>query len=89
MMIDFVFPDSKAFLPFFCTNSHMLLILPRWGLILPRIPPPTLVRYSAVTNPFLGYVRTQNTPDPTSKLHVGKMNYHLGQMDPNWAKCLK
>ena len=45
----------------------MGLILPRWGLILPRIPPPTPVLYSAVTDPFGGYVRTQNTPNPTPK----------------------
>ena len=34
-------------------------------------------------NPF------QNTPFPVVNLKVGKMNYSLGQVDPNWAKCLK
>ena len=74
----------------------MGLILPRWVLILPRIPPPTPVLYSAVTNPFRGYVRTQNTPTPPQNtpfpelnLKVGKMIYCLGNVDPNWAKCLK
>ena len=66
------------------------------GLILPRIPTPTPVLYSAVTHPFWGYVRTQNTPKPTPKhpfswpeLELGKMNYSLGNFDPNWAKMGK
>ena len=74
----------------------MGLILPRWGLILPRIPTPNPFLYSAVTHSFLGYVRTHNTPKFTSKhpfswpeLESGPMNYHLGKMDPTWAKCLK
>ena len=74
----------------------MGLILPRWGLILPRLPPPIPVLYSAVTNPFLGYVHTQNTPNPNPKhpfpglnLKVGKMTYRLGSLDSNCAKCLK
>ena len=45
----------------------MGLILPRWGLILPRILPPTPVLYSAVTLTFQGYVRTQKTLKPTQK----------------------
>ena len=47
--------------------AQMGLILPRWGLILPRIPLSSLVLYSAVTRSFRGYVRTQNTPKPTPK----------------------
>ena len=31
----------------------------------------------------------QNTPSPGLNLKVGKMNYHLGNLDPNWAICLK
>ena len=89
-MIDFFSPNSKALLPKFCTNcpdgSHFAqmahetrgLILPRWGLSLPRMPPPTPVLYSAFTLPFWGYIRTQNTPNPTPNtpfpLKVGKMN---------------
>ena len=30
-----------------------------------------------------------NTPFPCLNLKVGKTNYRLGKMDPNWAKCLK
>ena len=54
----------------------MGLILPRWGLLLPRIPPPTHVLYSAVTHPFLGYVNEM-------------WEYSLGNLNPNWATCLK
>ena len=74
----------------------MGLILPRWDLILPRIPPSTPLLYSAVTHLFRGYVHTQSTPKPTQNtpfpglnLKVGKMNYSLGNSNPNWAKCLK
>ena len=31
----------------------------------------------------------QSTPFPGLILKVGKINYSLGKMDPNWAKCLK
>ena len=74
----------------------MDLILPRRGLILPRIPPPTRVLYSAVTHSFWGYVRTQDTPNPTPKhpfawpeleseqnLPSGQPGPHLGKMFEN------
>ena len=96
-MIEFCSPNSRALLPTFRTDCRDPLILPRWGLILPRLPLPTPVLYSAATNPFQGYVRTQkntptppqNTPFPGLNLKVGKMNYRLGKSDPNGAKCLK
>ena len=31
----------------------------------------------------------QNTPFPGLNLKVGKMNYSLCNLDPNWAICLK
>ena len=31
----------------------------------------------------------QNTPFPGQNLKVDKMNYSLGNLNPNWAKCLK
>ena len=31
----------------------------------------------------------KNTPFPGLNVKVGKVNYSLGEMDPNWAKCLK
>ena len=95
-MIEFFFPNSSAFCPLFVPIAQMGLILPRWGLTLPRTPPSTFILYSAVTNPFWGYEQTQkppttpqNTPFPGLNLKMGKMNYLLGKVDPNWAKCLK
>ena len=74
LMIEFFPPNSRAL-------AQMGLILPRWGLILPRIPPPTPVLYSAFTDPFQGYVHTQNTFNPSKNtplpgltLKVCKMN---------------
>ena len=32
---------------------------------------------------------SQNTPFSGLNLKVGKRNYRLGNLDPNWAKCLK
>ena len=94
--LNFSPPILEHFGPFFVQIAQMGLTLPRWGLILCRIPTPNPVLYSAVTHPFLGYVRTQtppssprNTPFLGLNLKVGQMNYHLGQMDPTWAKCLK
>ena len=66
--------------------AQMGLILPRWGLILPRIPPPTPVPYSTVTHPFQGYVHTQNTPNPTPEHSFSWPELESGQNEPNvWA----
>ena len=76
----------------------MGLILPRWGLILPRSPPPTPVLYPDVTHPFWRYVYTQNSPKPTSKhpiswpelesgqneLQSGQFGHQLGKMFEKW-----
>ena len=67
LWLNFSFPIPEHFCLLFGQIAQMGLILPRWGLILPRISPPTSVLYSAVTNPFLGYVQTQNIPKPTPK----------------------
>ena len=92
-MMVFFLPNSRAL---FVQIAQMGLILPRWVLILPRIPPPTPVLYSVVTKPFRDMYEhetppapPQNTPFPGLILKVGKMNYCLGKMDPIWAKCLK
>ena len=58
------FPNSCALLPLFVQIAQMGLILPKWGLILPRIPPPTTVLYSAVTHLIL---RARNSPKSTPK----------------------
>ena len=91
---------SQVFCSTFAHFSYILatwgLTLPRQGLILPRIPPPTPILYSAVTHPFRGYARTQtpptppqNTPFPGLNLKMGKMNFSLGNLDPIWAICSK
>ena len=67
-MIELFFPILEDFCPFFIQIAQEGLILPRWGLILPRIPSPTPV----TSQPFRGYVRSQNTPN----------------LDPNGAKCM-
>ena len=68
------------------------------SLILPRKPLQTPVVYSAVTHPFLGYVPTQNTPNPTPKHpfswpeHESRQNEllqpgtQLGNMFEQWVK---
>ena len=90
----------EHFCPLFIQIAQMVLILPRWGLILPRIPPPTPVLYSAVTHSFQLYVLTRNTPNPTPKhpfswpdfesgqneLLSGQNGPHLGKMFEKWAK---
>ena len=90
------FPNSRALLPTSHTNFPDGSHFAQMGSHLPRIPPPTPVLYSAVTNPFGDmYVHKktptppQNTPFPGLNLKVGKRNYSLGKMDPNRAKCLK
>ena len=99
-IIEFFFPILEHFCPLFVQIAQMGLILPRRGLNLPRIPPPTPVLYSAVTNPFWGYVSTQNTPKSTPKhpiswpelesgqneLLSGLNGPQLGKMFEKWAK---
>ena len=75
----------------------MGLILSRWGLILPRIPPPAPVLYSDVTHPFWGYVCTQKTPIPLQNTPIPGLNLKkkpksgqpgplLGKMFEKWTK---
>ena len=78
-MIDFFFPILEPLCPLFVQIAQMGLILPRWGLALPRIPPPTPVLYSALTNPFRGNVCPQNTPNPTQKHHFSWPELESGQ----------
>ena len=68
------FPKLEHFCPFFVQTAQMGLILPRWGLILPRTPPPTSVLHSAVTIPKTSVFYTavtnpiwQNTPSAQPK----------------------
>ena len=67
MMI--ICPILEHFCPFFVQIAQMDLILPRWGFILPRIPPPTPVLYSAITNlkPLSGICINTKHPHPHPK----------------------
>ena len=87
VMIEFFWPNSRA---------PLMGLLPRRGLALPRIPPPTSVLYSAVTNPFRENVSTQNTPNPTPKhssswpeVESGQNELPSGQKRTNWANVWK
>ena len=82
------FPILEHFCPCLVQIAQIGLNLPTWGLILPRIPPPTLILYSAITHPLLGYVHTQNIHYQTPK-HPFFLAWTLGKLDPNWAKYLK
>ena len=72
-MIEFFCSISKAFLPtFFAQFAQMGLFLPRLGLILPRILPPTPLLYSAVTHPFWGPKPTPKHPFSWPELESGQ-----------------
>ena len=81
-------------MPPFIQTAHMSLILPRWGLILPKIPHPTLNQpsHTRIWNMYIHKTPQslpQNTPFPVLNLKVGKMKNSLGDSDPKEAKCLK
>ena len=59
--------------------------------IFQQVPPPTPVLYTAVTNPFPGYVSTQNTPKPPKKHPFswpksGQNEIQSGQNGPQQSK---
>ena len=95
-MIEFFFPNSGALLRKFCPLSvqiaQMGLILPRWGLILPRIPPPSPLLYSAVTKPLLGvctkHPKTHPTP-PWPEHASGQNELQYGQNGPQLDKMFE
>ena len=66
-MIEFIFPILEHFCPFFVQTAQMGSDgshFAQMGSHFAQNSTPTPVLYSAVTNPFLGYVRTQHTPQP-------------------------
>ena len=95
-MIEIFFPILEHFCPLFVQIAQMDLVLPRWGLILPRIPPQILFCTLQSHSPLGGmYVnQTPRSPPQNTSFHdlnlkVGKINYSLCNFDPNCAKCLK
>ena len=94
--LNFLSPILEHFCPLFAQIAQMGLILPRWGLILPRVPPPTPVLTQQSDTPFGDMYEYKTPPTPPQKnpfpglnLKVGKINYHLGKTDPNWANVWK
>ena len=86
--LNFFCPILGHFCPLFVQIAQMGLILHRWGswgLILPRIPPPISVLYSAVTKSFRWYVQNellsrQNGP------HLGKVGKFF--FHGEWRACV-
>ena len=58
-MIEF-FPIPERFCPFFVRIAQMSLILPRWGLILPKYHPQPLFFTQQSHTPF-GYTNIHKT----------------------------
>ena len=95
-MIEIFLPNSRAILPTFHTNcpegSHFDqtgLILPRWVSFCPQHHPQPMFFTQQSHTPVLDmYLHKtpqnppQNTCFPGLNLKVGKMNYHLGNLDP-------
>ena len=93
LMIEFFLPHSRALLPSFHTNCPERSHFAQKGPLFARN---TTLNHCSVLSHHTPLVRTQNTPKPTLKppfpglnLKSGKINYSLGNFDPNWAKCLK
>ena len=93
-------PNSRALLPTFHTNcpdgSHFAQIGSHFAQNTTRAQPQPLFLTQPSHTPFWDmYVHKttetppQSTPFPGLNLKVGKINYRLGNLDPNWAKCLK
>ena len=84
-MIELFFPNHRALLPTFHTNcpygSHFAHI----GSHLAQNTTPNPCSFLSIHNPFLGYVSTQNTPNPTPENPFSwpeLRNYSLGNLDP-------
>ena len=98
--LHFFFPILEHLCPFLVQIGQMDLILPRWGnigvLFCPDPHPQPLFLTLQSHTPF-GDMYVHKTPQsPPQNTHfaglnlkVGKMNYHLDNLDPKRAKCLK
>ena len=102
-MIEFFLPNSRAILPTFQTNCPHRSHFSQMGSDFAQNTTSKPCSCSVVTNSFLGYVPTQNTPKPTPKhlfslpdfesgkndLLSGQNGPHLGEMCEKWAKLFK
>ena len=104
IMIEFFWPTSRALCPLLVQIAQMGLILPRWlGGLADSIFAQNTTTYPCSllsSHQPLARIRTYTKhpqPHPPKTLFpslnlpvkVGKMSYHLGNVDLNWAKCLK
>ena len=92
--------NSRALLPTFLTNcpdgSHFAQMWSRFAQNTILNPCSLLHRHTPLSgictntiHPQIHPKLAQNTHFPGLNLKVGKMNYRLGNLDPNWARCLK
>ena len=96
-MIDFFLSNSRALLPTFHTNCPDGSYFAQMGSHFAENTTTNPCSLLSSHKPLQGictYAKTpltppQNTPFPGLKLKVGKMNFCLSKMDPNWAKCLR
>ena len=93
-MIEFFFSNLEHFCLLFVCIAQMVLSLPRWDLILPRIPPSTRLLYSAITHPSRGHPKAHpkhflSWPELESgqnELLSGQFGPQLGKMFEKGAK---
>ena len=71
-MIKFSPPISEHFCPLFVQTAQMGLILPRWGLTLPRKPPPQPLFFTQQSqNPVWDmYINKKTQPHPKTPLSL-------------------
>ena len=89
------FPNSRALLPIFQTNSpdgsHFALLGSRFAQNTNPNPcsQPSHTLFGDICVHRTPLRQAQNTPFPRLNLKMGKLKCHLGNLDPNWAKLLK
>ena len=94
-MLNFFLPNSRIILPTFSTYCPDGSHIAQMGLMGSHFAHNTTTNpcsLFSIHRPLLGKTPPtppQNTPFPGVNLKVGKINYRLGRMDPNSAKCLK
>ena len=103
LWLNLFFPILEHFCPHFVQIAQMGLILPRCGLCLPRVPPPTLFFTQPSHTPFKDiYIHKTPWIPPQNTLFSGlnlKVGIQVGKISNcpakwtsirvNWAKCEK
>ena len=95
-MIEFSPPILEHFCPLLVHVAQMGLILPKWGLTLPRIPPQHLF-FTQLSQTSFGDMYVHKTPQAHPKTPIflesgqnqllsGQNGSQLGKMFEKWAK---